>query len=247
MPPYSCSRAGRGAGALDGTVAGRLTPIDGLGETPPGRVTSGLTAERDFTAVVLGLAVLLVRAVTVFVMRAFRRAADFGLAVALGFRAVSFDFAVAVAGFFLTTAFLPALTVLARGATAVGFVADIFLAAPVSAFAATVMALVAVLIACRAVDRVLADDVALVAAELILVAAEVTCTAADETVLAADADVGALLLLAFTFVAVPTFFALLTLRLAALRVTDLVRLELAVLRRAAVRVAVCTGTDLPPY
>jgi hypothetical protein len=148
IPPYSCSRDGRGAGALDGTVAGRLTPMDGLGVTLAGRVTIGLAAERDLTAVVLGLVVLLVRAVTVFVVPAFGRAADFGLAVALGFRAVSLDFAFAVAdAFVLTTAFFPVLTVLARGAAAVGFAADIFLAAALSALAAAVMALVAVLIA----------------------------------------------------------------------------------------------------
>jgi hypothetical protein len=94
----------------------------------------------------------------------------------------------------------------------------------------------------------LADEVALVAAEVTLVAAEVSCTAADETVFAADADAGARLIVAFTFVGVLAFFfELLTLRLAALRVIDLVRPRLAVLRRAAVRVAVCTGTDLPPY
>jgi hypothetical protein len=254
MPPYSCSRAGRGAGVLDGT-AGRLTPIDGLG-APAGLVTRGLTEVRGFTAavlgftaVVLGLAVLLVRAVAVLVVPAFGRAGDFGLAVALGLRAVSFDFAVPVVrAFALTVAFL---TVLARGAAA-GLAADIFLAAALSALAAEVMALVAVLIACRALAMVLADDVALVAADVILVAAEVTCAAADETVLAddtgADERLTAVLLPAFTFagLVLAFFLELLMLRLAALRVTDLVRPELVVLRRAAVRVVVCTGTDLPP-
>jgi hypothetical protein len=51
--------------------------------------------------------------------------------------------------------------------------------------------LVAVFIACIAVDIVLADEVARVAAAVILVAAEVTLVAAEETVLAAVAGVAA--------------------------------------------------------
>jgi hypothetical protein len=47
------------------------------------------------------------------------------------------------------------------------------------------MVLVAVFIACMAVDMVLADDVALVAATAIWVADEATFTAAEDTVLAA--------------------------------------------------------------
>jgi hypothetical protein len=54
------------------------------------------------------------------------------------------------------------------------------------------MALVAVFMACSAVDIAFADDVALVAAVVILVAAEVTFAAADDTVRAAAAEVGML-------------------------------------------------------
>ncbi len=70
-----------------------------------------------------------------------------------------------------------------------GFAEDMVLAAAVSAFAAVIMDLVAVFIACIADDMVLADDVALVAAAVIFVAADVTLVAADDTVLAADAGV----------------------------------------------------------
>jgi hypothetical protein len=73
--------------------------------------------------------------------------------------------------------------------------ADAVVAAEVSAFAAVVMALVALFIACRAVDIVLADAVALVAAEVILADALVTFAAAKETVRLADALAGVLLAL----------------------------------------------------
>jgi hypothetical protein len=124
------------------------------------------------------------------------------------------------------------------------------------------MALVAVLIACMAVDIVLADVVALVAAEVSRVAAVVTFTAADETVLAAAAADGTDL--APLRVAWPAVFVLLALlaglllvlpmavafgRLATL-LDGLPRSALpgaafAELRRAAVRVLFCTGIDLP--
>jgi hypothetical protein len=74
-------------------------------------------------------------------------------------------------------------------AAAIGFTADIVLAAAVSALEAVLMALVAAFIACNAVDMVLADDVALVAALVILVAAELTFAAAEDTVRAAAACV----------------------------------------------------------
>ncbi|HEY5988958.1 MAG TPA: hypothetical protein VIV12_21640, partial [Streptosporangiaceae bacterium] len=70
---------------------------------------------------------------------------------------------------------------------ATGFATDMVLAAAVSALEALLMALVAAFIACRAVDMVLADEVALVAALVILVAAEVTFAAAEDTVRAAAA------------------------------------------------------------
>jgi hypothetical protein len=69
---------------------------------------------------------------------------------------------------------------------------DIVLAAAVSAFAAVIMALVAVFIDFIADDIVCADAVALVAAAVILVAADVTLVAAEDTPLAAVAGVAEL-------------------------------------------------------
>ena len=128
---------------------------------------------------------------------------------------------------------------------------DMDLAAIVSDFAAVVMALVAVFIACMAVDIVLAEDVALVAAAVILVAADVTLVAADDTVRAAVAVDGEFLgaasrvdLVARDLV-LAFLFGRLAARLGALPLVGLVR-ALAELRRAAVRVVVRAGTDLPP-
>jgi hypothetical protein len=73
-----------------------------------------------------------------------------------------------------------------------GLADDIVLAAAVSAFAAVIMALVAVFIDFIADDIVCADAVALVAAAVILVAADVTLVAAEETPLAAVAGVAEL-------------------------------------------------------
>ena len=69
---------------------------------------------------------------------------------------------------------------------------DIVLAAAVSAFAAVIMALVAVFIDFIADDIVCADAVALVAAAVILVAADVTLVAAEDTPRAAVAGVAEL-------------------------------------------------------
>jgi hypothetical protein len=74
-----------------------------------------------------------------------------------------------------------------------GLADDIVLAAAVSAFAAVIMALVAVFIDFIADDIVCADAVALVAAAVILVAADVTLVAAEDTPLAAVAGVAELL------------------------------------------------------
>jgi hypothetical protein len=263
MPPYSRSPDGRGAGVADGSGAGRPTLTEGRAPALAGRVTSGRTAGRGFTAVVrgftaavLGLAVLLALA-AVFVP-ALGFGAVFGRAVVAGLDAVRLGLAAVVRPIVrLAVVLLAVFTVLdlaaARDTAAAGFAADMVFAATLSALAAVVIALVAVFSASRAVDMVLADDLALVAAWLNLVAAEVTFTAADETVVTADADVGvrlaAVLRVAFTRVdLVLTFlFGLLAPRLTAPPVTDLVRPKLAGLRRAAVRVLVCTGTALPPY
>ena len=130
-------------------------------------------------------------------------------------------------------------------------VADAVLTAAVSDLAAVVMALVAVFIACMAVAIVLADDVAFVAAAVIFVAAVVTLVAADETVRTADAPVGVFAeALRVVVTAVVRVLALVCGRRAArldvLPLVDLVRAALAGLRRAAVRVVVRAGTDLPP-
>ncbi len=71
------------------------------------------------------------------------------------------------------------------GVAGAGLADDIVLAAAVSAFAAVIMALVAVFIDFMADDIVCADAVAFVAAAVILVAADVTLVAAEDTPLAA--------------------------------------------------------------
>jgi hypothetical protein len=102
-----------------------------------------------------------------------------------------------------------------------------------------------------AVDIVLADDVALVAAAVILVAADVTLVAADDTVRAAVAGDVELLGVALRVdlverdVVLAFLFGRLAARFGALPLVGLVR-RLAELRRAAVRVVVRAGTDLPP-
>lgn len=114
--------------------------------------------------------------------------------------------------------------------------------------------LVAVFIACMAVDMVLADDVALVAAAAIWVADEATLTAAEDTVLAATPVVRMLPapvaapragLAAVAFLLVLDF-RLLAAFLATLLRIALVRAVATDLRRTAVRAWVCTGIDLPP-
>ena len=211
------------------------------------------------------------------------------------------------------------------GAAAIGLALCMVLAAVMSAFAADVIALVAVFIDCIADDIVRADAVALVAAAVILEAAEVTLVAAEETPFAAVAGVVLLrlavvrravvlrlvplrlavrlpllrlavlrravdardavereavdrdavvrvdrdaVLLGVVLDAVPRADDAAPLRLAddraddvpepdmdfdrlavprdALRLTGLLRAELAELRRVAARVVDCTGTDLPP-
>jgi hypothetical protein len=134
-----------------------------------------------------------------------------------------------------------------------GAAADTVLTAAVRDLVALVMALVALFIACMAVDIVLAEDVAFVAAAVIFVAAEVTLVAADETVRTAAVDavedaLRVVVRVALTAVArVPAFVAgRRAARLGALPLVDLVRPALAGLRRAAVRVVVRAGTDLPP-
>jgi hypothetical protein len=114
------------------------------------------------------------------------------------------------------------------GDAATGFADCMVLAAVMSAFAAVVIALVAVFIDCIADDIVRADAVAFVAAMVILLAAEVTLVAAEETPLAAVAGVVALRLDALLRVVV---LRLVPPRLAVLR---LPLLRLAVLRRVPV-------------
>jgi hypothetical protein len=134
----------------------------------------------------------------------------------------------------------------AEGAAAAGLATDISLAAAVSDFVAAVMALVAAFIACMAVDIVLAEVVAFVAAAVIFVAAALTLVAAVETVRAAVAVDGAFLDAAVRAGTVAVARARVAGRLDSLLLADLVRVLLAGLRRAAVRVVVRAGTDLPP-
>jgi hypothetical protein len=116
------------------------------------------------------------------------------------------------------------------------------LAATVSALAAADMDLVAVFIACRAVDIVLADVVALVAATVILPAAEFTWLAADDTVRAAAAEVGLLADAVRRDRAVPLVAVVVARRaagfLAGPALDDRARAVLAGLRRATMRVVV---------
>jgi hypothetical protein len=161
-----------------------------------------------------------------------------------------------------------AATDLAVGCAAAGLTEDIALAASVSDLLAVVMALVAAFIACMAVDIVLADDVAFVAAAVILVAAAVTLVAADETVRAAVAGVcvvldpdalraelpdalrdvprDAALRVVLTAVARVCVAGRLAERRDVLLLVDLVPALLERVLRAAVRVVVRAGTDLPP-
>jgi hypothetical protein len=132
-----------------------------------------------------------------------------------------------------------------------GAATDIDLTAAVSDLVAVVMALVALFIACMAVDIVFAEDVALVAAAVILVAAEVALVAADETFRTMDAAAGTFAeAWRVVLTAVARILAFVTglraARLDVLPLADLVPAALAGLRRAAVRVVVRAGTDLPP-
>jgi hypothetical protein len=122
------------------------------------------------------------------------------------------------------------------GVAAGGFADCMVLAAVMRAFAAVVIALVAVFIDCIADDMVRADAVALVAAMVILLAAEVTLVAADETPRAAVAGVVPLRLdvlrIAVLRIAVLRRVALLLLVPLRPAVLRLAVLRLAVLRRA---------------
>jgi hypothetical protein len=179
---------------------------------------------------------------------AFAAVLDFAVVV---FLAVVF-FAVALDGFVAVLA----VVVLAdaarfgvlRDSAAVGsFMDDIVFAAVVSDFAAVTMALVAVFIAFRAVFIACAELVALLAAAVIFEAADETFVAADDTFVAAAAGVTELFLDVLA-----DFFAVVLLVddfLAAAAFVPpalVVRLELAVERRAVDRVVVFVGTDPSP-
>jgi hypothetical protein len=252
------------------TAACGLTSAAGLAAIVLGLAAAGLTAVFGF-AMALGLAVVAVRGVAVradedralaglvaaFGLAAAGLAAVRGLA-ALGFTAV---FGLATVRGFAAVRALATVRALAAvfgfavrfGAAldaAAGLAADMVFAATVSALEAMVMALVAAFIACRAVDIVLADEVALVAAAVILVAAEVTFAAAEETVLAAATVVGAVLAaagLALTRLLglAATLGLLVARRIAPVRLVR-ARAVLAEPRRTAVRAVDCRGIDLPP-
>ena len=221
-------------------------------------VAFGLAAARDFRVVVFALAVVLAAGRALVVRALVVRA--WAVVLALVVRDLTAVRALAPAGLTvralapagLTVRALAVLFGLAVLAMAAGLADDMVLAAVVSDLAAVVMALVAVFIACMAVDIVLAEELAFVAAAVILLAAEVTLVAADETVRAAEAADGAVLdalrvVLTAVALVLPLVFGRLAARLDALRLVDRVRVAVAGLRRAAVRVVVRAGTDLPPY
>jgi hypothetical protein len=257
------------------TAACGLTSAAGLAAIVLGLAAAGLAAVFGF-AMARGLAVVAVRGMAVRadedralagLVAAFGLAAG-GLAPIRGFAAVRGLAALGFAAVFglATVRGLAAVRALATvralaavfgftvrfGAalgTAAGLAADMVFAAAVSALEAMVMALVAAFIACRAVDIVLADEVALVAAAVILVAAEVTFVAAEETVFAAATVVGAVLAaagLALTRLLglAATLGLLVARRIAPVRLRA--RAVLAEPRRTAVRAVDCRGIDLPP-
>ncbi|HUN37356.1 MAG TPA: hypothetical protein VMU95_35600 [Trebonia sp.] len=137
---------------------------------------------------------------------------------------------------------------------------DIALAASVSDLTADSMALVAVLIDCKAVVMVRADVVALLAAVFSFVAAFVTLVAAADTCRGVEADVAVLRLVAVRLVLGRLLVELLAVRLLVVRpaddfvpvaVPDLAELGLAPLPLAVVdlvvaRFAVAGGTDPSP-
>jgi hypothetical protein len=117
----------------------------------------------------------------------------------------------------------------------------------VRALAAVVIALVAALTDCIAVDSVRAEDVAFVAAAVILVAAEVTLVAADETVRAATAGAGLAAEARLRRAVVEDDLAVV--RAAERRAPVLSARVLAEPARVclvAARAVVCAGTDFPP-
>lgn len=256
---------GRAARGLVITVFGLAVAVPGRTATVSGRsaAVSGRAAEVFGRAgAVFGRAVVLALIVAFFGPEfafGLAEAAVFALAddalvrAAAGLRAVLDPVVVfaALAPDEFDFAAVPRFGAGPRVTVASGLAVDMAFAAAVSALAAADIDLVAVFIACRAVDMVLADVVALVAAAVILPAAEVTLVAADDTVRAAAADVGAVLAVVRRELAAPAFVVVVVPGrvagfLAAPVLADLPRAVLAVLRRAAVRVVVVTGTDLPP-
>jgi hypothetical protein len=148
---------------------------------------------------------------------------------------------------------VPARVVVALAAAG-GLMAEIVLAALVSASAAAARALVAVFIVFMAVFIACAEVVALLAASVILVAADDTLVAADDTRVAAaagvtddlDADVVDLFVVALGFDAVLRAALVVFLAAVFFAPPALVRLVLAVDRRADERVMVFVGTDPSP-
>jgi hypothetical protein len=208
-----------------------------------GRVVLGLAVA--FLAVVFALAVVFLAAVLAFVVVLF--------AAAVVFLAV-----VDLAGFFAVDVLRAVVARVDAGfAAAGGLMAEMVLAALVSASAAAASALVAVFIVFIAVFIACAEFVALLAASVILVAADDTLVAADDTLVAAAAGVTDLAVVVdrvdlvdlvadfaaglraavrlVVFLAAVDFFA-----------PAFARLVLAVVRRAVERVNVLVGTDPSP-
>jgi hypothetical protein len=224
-------------------VLGRAVVVFGLAVPGLLAATLGLAALSFAVVRVLALVRVLVLVRDLAAVRGLAVAGDLAAVRDLAVVAFRLTWALAPAGFvvFRPAAFFGAAVLLG---VAAGLAADIVLAAAVSALAAVVIAFVAAFMAWRAVDIVLADEVAFVAAEVILVAAEVTFAAADETVRAAAAEVGAVL--AELGLALERAVRWLVAR----RVTPLVRVRaravFAVPRRTGLRAVDCRGIDLPP-
>jgi hypothetical protein len=207
-PPYSSSLDVRGGEVSAGSGERRVADV--LGRLEPGReLFRRLAPGRVLAAeAVLGLEVPFLPLADLpepFLARPLRLAPGLVLALAVPAFAVPAltapDFTVAALERAGTRFLAPlrdalALARLVAGrdcagvAAVAGRAADSVFAAVVRAFAAELIALVAVFMDCMAVDIVFADVFARVAAAVILVAAEVTLVAAEDTVLAAVTDVG---------------------------------------------------------
>ena len=212
---------------------GRIAPILGLAALGLPFVL-GLPLASDFIAAIDDLAAAPDFSAAVFARGA---AAGFTVRVEAVFAEVAAvipDLAADLAGVVFVLAAVFGLAVVLDLAGIFGAASDTSLTAAVSDLVAAVMALLALFIACMAVDIVFADDVALVAA--------------DETVRAAAGALAEALRVVLAVVVRMLAFVIgrAAARLETLLLVDPLRAALAGLRRAGVRGVVLAGTDLPP-